>query len=903
MNKRIISLFLVLMMVSSMIFPICAGYIYPGKFKDYDNSYKLEWFDKDKWEIVSGVKEIVMRNMGSSNLMYVTSDKQGEAMRIAYVIEDGIDLSAYNEIVVGMILNNSKDCTYTITYYYDGGSYSDKVTSDKGTKNTLHFMLPSENSDSITRVEFEVSNPVSIPNYFAIESFYADSNRTYSYAEKFQSRRVSVTEGNAKYYDDHIEIIPNENVAYLDCELIKDYNSGSAVAVIEIKSSFSGMMTVENVSTGKTSTTSLYVGTVKYNIMISELEKKLKVGFLGGDNSGEALIELLSLQIIPVAKDETESIGTVESCLFDNGKLTVKGNIDSSVAVKYINSSLALFRVPFNYSNENYELGEPEIEMSISTAFAIETAVKYDYTRYKYIVAIKTKDEVIPLTDPVYAFPKKTAPVTNQECHKGLHNAKSTAVFESEAEDVVIDVYVNHLFASSGTVSAIRFAYRDNVYYINSSYVNELSSKVDFFTSIGSKVYFRVLSDEEGAFDFSLTQDYSVDLMRASAAYIGSHYEKIAGVIILSEFNYNESQSDRIKEASDLLGLFASSLKSVNNTMELYVSINRNNGYIATVLSAYNKNNGIDNVGVFYDVQDFSDCVVNLRALCDSAILYGNAFEKTMILWRAKKDSITTDAYKQIYENAIQNSVSSVILSANDNITTNDICNVFEGLYEKENVRYQFDAFKTETEYRGSYDLWDFTQSYNTFGWFAGGYCSSPETTKSVFNNSRVMKSDITPTRDDEGILVGWFNDVTNLSIADVLKVDLAVKIDAHRDVSIRVVLGGNGSKAEYVTTAKNGEHSIYLDINSYTQANKVEYIAIIINSEIESTLEVSRVSVLSHALADDELKFASGKNDDYFQDKSTLYVFIGAFVSSTIVAFIALSKKKTTKHNNDKKN
>lgn len=900
MVKKIVSLFLALVIIVPMVLTAYAGYTFAGSYSNYDNSYKLEWFDKDRWKAVSGVKEIIVRNVGSSNLLYVTSEKNYEAMTIAYVSEEGMDLSAYNEIVVGMALANAENCVYTITYFYEGGSFSDKTSSDGGTKNALHFMLPPENSHNITRVELTLENHISIPDFFAIESFYADSNRTYSYADLLGSRRVAAVAGNAFYYDDRVELVQNEKGACLEFELIKDYEEASVLAVIEVKSTFPGIINVENASTGKISTAALYSGTAKYNVMISELENKIRLGFSGGDNSGSAAVEILSLQIIPVSKDETVRLGTIESCLVENGKLTVKGNIDSSTAIEYINSKLALFKVPYNYNGE--DLGESEIEMSISTSFTIATQLNHDFTQHKYVVAIKTKNKIIPLTEPIYASSGKPTPNVSQKCHIGLHNAKSTAVFESEAEDVILDVYVDHLFASSDTVAAIRFAYKDNVYYINSRYVNELSSKVDFFTSIGSKVYFRILTDEEGSFNFDISQKSSVDMMRACAAYIGSHYEKIAGVIVLSGFNYSNGYEARAKEASELLGLFSSSLKSSNGSLELFVSIREDQGYVATMLAAYNKRNGIDNVGIVYDVQNYSDCVTSLKALCDSASFYGNSFVKTMILWKAKRDDISADVYKQLYENADQNSVSAVVLSVNDSISTNEICSIFESVYGSGHKRYQFEAFKTELSYRGEYALWDFTQAYNTFGWFAGGCCSSPETTKSVFNDSRVLKSTVIPSQDDEGILVGWFEDVTDLSAADILRLDLAVKLNSHREISIRVVLGGNGVKAEYITLVKQGEHSIYLDVYSYPQANKVEYIAVIIDSEEEAALEISEVSVLSRTLADDELKTIAGKSGEDIQEHSIFYVFAGAILSSTIIVFIALSKKKTTKHNSGKK-
>lgn len=897
MKKRLICFVMSVFMILSVSSTAVAGYIYPGNITQYEDSYKLDLFKKDNWEAVDGIKDITVRSMGSSNLIYVTSDRQSKIMSLAYINEDGLNLSAYNELVVGMVFNNAEGCTFTITYYYEGGTFTDEVVGTKGTKNIVYFMLPADNREKITRIELMVDSGTNAVDYFAIESFYADSNRTYSYADRFSSRRLTAINGNATFYDDYVEVSPDESGAHIECDLITDYEGKSALAVIEVSSTHAGILTVENISTGKVSSTALYSGTAKYSIFVTELSNKIRIGFSEGETLSNSPVKLMSVRIVPVAKDETVRYGTVESCIVEEGKIIVKGTVDSDTTIKYINSKLALYKVPYDHNGDLPE--NAEIEMNISTSYNIEAPVDYDHTQYKYVVALKSKHKVIPLTEPVYAMSKSSLPIVSQECHSGIHNAESTAVFESEAEDVVLDVYVNHLFASSDTVAAIRFAYRENVYYLNSDYVNEISSNIGFFTSIGGRVYLRLLSDDEGAFDFEFNEKSSVDLMCAAAAYLGSHYEKMAGIILLSGFNYNSDPDQRAKDASELIGLFASSFRNTNNSAEILAAVSEENIHIATILAAYNKRNGISNIGVVFECVNSNDSVTALKALCDSASAYGNSFRNEVIFWHVKRDTAYAEAFRKLYENAAQSSVSCVVFSVSESMTTDEICAMFEGIHGSEYVRYEFEAFKTPVDCRGEYTLWDFTQAYNTFGWLAGGSCSSPETLNSMFSETRVLKSLITPSQDSEGILVGWFEGVTDLSIADVMRVDVAVDLSAHREVPISVVLGGNGVKAEYITTAKRGEQSIYLDVNSYRDANKVEYIAIIVESNTEAVLEISKVSILSRSLADSELKTAVEQSGQYAERNSSFYIFAGAMISSTIVVFIALSKKRTTKQIN----
>jgi len=875
------------------------GFVHKFEKVQYEDSIELNWFDKDSWEAVSGVSDLNIRITGSSKAIYVISNKDGEAIKLSCTFEEKVDLSAYNELTMVALVNNGEGCTYSITYHYDGGSYTDSATSRNNSKNTVFFRLPPENSDSIKRIELTVDNEAGNINYFAIEGFTADNNRTYSYGERFLSRKVSVSGGDAAFYDDYVEFVPSESGAYILCDLISDYGQKNVLAVVEIHSSNAGILTVENPSTGKTISTAMYSGTASYSFKLSELEKNLRISFSEGDISVENPFRFISLKIIPLTAEESTKLGTIDSCVYENGKISVRGTVDSDAAIEYINAKIALYKIPYDYSGELP--ADSEAEMSISTVYEIEAAADYDYTKYKYIIALKTKNKAVPIADPVFAIGKSSLPMVSQDCRIGLHNAESSAVFESETEDVVLDVYTDHLFATSGKIAAVRFSYRDNVFYIDSDYVNELALNIDFFTSVGEKVYLRLLSDEEGEFVFDASQPSSVELMCAAAAYIGSHFEKASGVILLSGFHYGDDPEKKAEQASSLTGLFASALRNVNEKIEIFVSLSKENGYISALLAENNKKNGVSNIGLVYECKDQTYAVSEVKSVCDAASAYGSPFRRSVVFWKVKRDAASAEQFKRLYENAEQSAVSSVIFSVSDAVTSDEIYNCFEGIHGSEHRKYSFEAFEAEVDYRGEYKLWDFTEAYNTFGWLAGGSCSAPETAKSLFEEGRALRSIVTPDYDNEGILVGWFERITDLSVADILRIDLAVSKKHSNNIPISVVVGGNGVKAEYKTQLNNGSHSVCLDLSSYPQSVKVEYIAVIIESDREATLEISGVSMFSRTLSDDELQSSVKQTSESIESYSYFYVFIGAVVSSAIIVFLALSKKKTQRNNDDK--
>lgn len=895
MIKKTVSFMLAIVMIFSMVIISSGGFMHPEQYEPSPDSVKLDWFKKDLWVAVEGVRDIQTRNASSSNLLYIISDKQADRMAVEASFEDGVDLSAFNELAVEFVVSNGKECTYKVTYYYNGGSFSDTVKSTKDSRNMAYFRLPSEHSDRITKIELSVYNEKNDLNYFAVSSFSADSNRTYSYGEVYQSRRVFSDTANVNYFEDYVEVLPKGEQTDIECELLTDFERKNAIVVVELDSSYTGTLTLENPTTGKSYSNTMYAGVSKYSFILENLQKNIKLSFSEGDTSKNASVRFLSLKVVKITREE-KAYGTVESCVYENGKLTLKGTVDSSATINYIDSTIAVYKVPYNYNGEKLE--KPEIETDISTFYEIELPVSYDYTQYKYVVAFKSKKEVVPISAPVYAVAKSTLPILNQECDVGLHNVGSAAFFESEAENIIIDVYTNKLFASADTIAATRYTYRDNVYYINSEYANELSTSASFITSVGGNVYFRVLTGESGKFDFNINKISSVGEMCAAASYIGGHFGQIKGIIALSGRSYEDDLYEDVKHTSELLGLFVSAFRSQNSNAELFAAVSEGSEHIAPLLARFNKLNCISDIGVVYECVKQSNAANEIKTLCDSAAIFGNAFRGSILFWTVDAVNATSGVFKWLYDKVEQKNVSCLVFSVPDSMTTDEICDSMAGLYSSEYLRYEFEAFKSQLDFRGRYELWDFTQSYNTFGWLAGGACSMPETVKSQFNDKRAIQSIFNPTDDDEGILVGWFEGVTDLSAADVLLVDLAVAGEQTSEIPVSIVLGGKGIRAEYNTYIVGGENSINLNLANFPQSNRVEYIAVIVNSSFNTTLEVYELSVISSTLSNDELKESIRINDNSTDDGSNIYVFLIGVITSAFVVFIALSKKKTVKQN-----
>lgn len=539
--------------------------------------------------------------------------------------------------------------------------------------------------------------------------------------------------------------------------------------------------------------------------------------------------------------------------------------------------------------------------MDISTVFELVADADYDHTQYRYLVAIKTKTETIPLATPVFAFSRASLAALGQDCRVGIHNVGTTAVFESEADDVVIDVDMSKLFAASNTGSVIRFAYRENAYYFDSEYVNELSSNINFFASTGAKVYLQLKTAGEDVIAISVDDKASVDMMCASAAYIGESFDKITGVIVFDDFNYAKESAEGANEISVLLGLFSSSFRSTNKKAEIILPADSSSSYTAPLIAYFNRMYGINDIGLMYKCSDASNCISGIRAVLDASSVFSGAFRRTLVLW--KTGGIIPDAstFAALYDNAAKSGITGIVFSSNGSISTDTICEYFSGIHGEGYVSHEFDTMAEAPKYRGEYSLWNFTDAYNTFGWIAGGNCSEPETVRSFFGEGRVMRTVVTPSRGEEGILVCWLEGATDLSVADAMKMDFYIDANTGEAMPVTIVLGGKGMKAEYKSQVYYGENTVYADLELFPEANRIEYVAVIVDIDKEATVEISEISVVSSQLAGMELKAELSPDDDDNKDMASLYIFAGTIISATIVIFAVLSKKSGIKQNSSK--
>ena len=883
--KKIIASLLAFIAVIVLSLQAGAAYITTTDGFREELAERINIINDEDWLIGPGAESMRIRRSGAFDSLYIAASDGAESVSVSYAPEKFPDVSEYNELCFDMNISSGKECEYTLTYYYGSEKFSDSITSETNGRNVIRFKLPEEAADSIERISLTVKASSGTVKSFSILAIYGDDCRTYSYVDRFESYKVETELGETVYYDEYIAVVPGKSGAVLNCLFNEGHKGATALVTVTVYSPYAGIITVENKKTGKSQTAAMYRGTGNYSFAVSELSDSLSISFSSGDTEGGDSIRFIALSTVNITDQETKTYGNVESCIYDNGKIRVKGSISSETAVQYIKCKLALYKIP-NDGGEEYELSEPEAEMSISTSFTLDVAVDYDYTEYKYVVAIADKDKIIPISSPVCAFAKASLPAVLQETEVGLADSDSVTVFEARADKVIIDVYVDRLVkASLDADKTVRVSYHDSVFYLDSDYISELSSEIDFCISTGCGVYLRLVRENEA----ELSRD-AVDAICVSSAYLAEKCPNISGII--APKGKTADVLEAAKGASELLAELTAAVRRVNGQCELIFAVGEDDSELAVMVAYFNKKNGVDNVGLCFETTDDAESIVAVKALADSASAVGSAFRHVAVVCESVGGGDGT-AEKEMYDAAVKASISSVLFGFDDGLSTDDIVAVLKNVRGDSLQVYELTESAENVSYNGKCSLWNFADSYDTFGWLAGGSCSAPQTVKASVGGGRAMKSVYSNENGEEGILVRWMDEITDFSAGDGLSIALYTESEAD-SLPVTVVLGADTSKAEYKVEVMTGASVMEIDLEGFEQVGNIEYMAIILNADHEAVLEITDISIVSRSMTDLELKDMLAPNDQTSGEMATVYIFFGAVISATVIVFVILTKKKS---------
>lgn len=890
--KKTLSFFIAVLLLYSAVLPTTAALVSPiDDFAEKNTSYmeNLDILKPEEWKAGVGVDSINSRHSGEGNILFVSSENATDEMQVIYSPEKPLDLSPFNEICFDIHVSNVKSFDLSVTFYYDGGSYTDKAECKENGRNAVIFPLPKENK-LLNRIEIVLYGK-SIRS-FTIVSIKADDKFTYSYEELFGCQYISEMQGKAEFREDSIILNSYEVNGQLELSLAEDRKEESFAVLVDAESNTAGLLSIKNPETSVSSSLPVYSGRTVYTFIVDKVGKKLEIDFSGADNSGKDSFTLYGIKYISLGKGKSIKPGVIEGCTYDEDTLSVKGTLSNNAVVEYINATLALYELmPFEELNSINVKTEPVAEMSMSTSFELSYSADIDFTDYRYVAAIRLNDKVIPISEPLFALAKTNKlPMINQ-VRAGIDNVGTAMVFECGVGDAVIEFDCNRLFDVTEASATVRYAGGDYVYYLNSDYIHEVYSDVDFCVSTDSRVYLK-LTETESVFSSDL--EAGLETVYAVAGIIGERFPQISGVVLLSDYVYPTDSGTGAEYAAYAVGEFISSLRKTGNSAEIIVSINEENSYNAVLLSYYFKHIGINDVSVMIETDGNLNSLTLIKTITDASSYFGCDYKYSFANMRPLTTDGADQKFFELYYNAERMGISGVLLSPDGMVEDNVLINMFSGIREESSKFYEFNANSAVGySFLGRAPLWDFTDSYSTFGWLAGGSCSDPETVKNPMGKGRAMKSSLSSENDGEGILVCWLEDDLKLSSTDGITVKYVLEAGITDSMPVSIVLGARNSKARYSISAFSGSNEIYLDISEYPEIDKLEYMAIIVNAPVDAELYIESIDAVSQKYDKALLETAvfGEKLPDANYGVAVMFAF--TIISVTLIVFAVLSRRK----------
>lgn len=235
----------------------------------------------------------------------------------------------------------------------------------------------------------------------------------------------------------------------------------------------------------------------------------------------EADVHVDGVDFIPVREKNTyDSLGSVSKCTLSDGTVSVSGSITRDAAVKYIDGEVCLYEIPVWQDVSAALTEEPALSIKMSTSFSFTLSITEDYSAFtSYCVAIRDSSGVHPLCDPIY--PSTGHLPASEELAAAALGISPEDAFSAGFEGYVIDIDISTLFLDSIPLNSSAFTYDGYPYYPDSNFTSELGNKIQFLSSAGIGVIFRLSTDGE----FSVTDATDCRRLAAAVAYLHRMYE------------------------------------------------------------------------------------------------------------------------------------------------------------------------------------------------------------------------------------------------------------------------------------------------------------------------------------------------------------------------------------------
>lgn len=924
--KRIIAFIITIGLLCSILVSATLGAFSP---KETTESISLDILKEEFWTGTEGVNSIYKRSASGSDLISVSANPDATALSF-YGEFDPIDLSNYTEISMDVSVRG-KDSSYpiSVTLYGESESveYKETVSTDRS---HLYFPISGNIAAALSSVSITVTSSDSLITYINISQITADNSFTYSYLNTFSSTDIE-SENTLEKSETQVKAYPENGTCNISPVFsgLSSVGAGNDMLVwIKLTDSAGGSVSAftqyikEN---DRTSSASLNTGkiTVKetaaqtitsdgiYSFVVKEGFEKIWFQF-------SALPKDTSVTISGAGYYDMgarpQTAGSITDCRYSDKKIILSGAISNDVSVKYNGAKLLLFAIhSCDIKDFDIEKATPLTSGTYSTKFTLSASMGADYWEYFYKVVLETKDGFVPVGDLTCADSSGGTSTTSSSVFT-LHGAQTADAFEANASSVILDVYAGKLLENENINTAQLYSYKTN-YYFNRKYLSQLDNDIRFYNSAGIKVYLRIYSDKDGySLDYSPNDPDSISLMCAVCSFLTERYSTVQGYIMGPAINREntEARSDVFEERARLIAIFSEAVKSKNPSCEIVIPLTDNkssNPQICSALlhyylSKYSAGNSVS----LYETSSFSEemtVTATRLSLIPGAFLASS--NGVSLLWNVPEKTSSDDIvenYKRICTGIQSVNARFVALSLAKADRSQKLYDDLKTMLDMENIFPVSLSILSAEKDTGdiplsSFAIWDFTSSYNTFGWVSGGSFMMPASTKNS-NGIRVLSAD-SDESDSAGILIG--NTKTSIDMTGLTaRVTLNILSEVSDNADISILFGSGEERAEfYANVDCNSPVSLLCEMTEYTGAGKIDYAAIIVRNVSDCTAQIEKIELCSQNLSEDQL---TQKYESTIEEERSplLYVLIGAMCAVTAVVFVILVKKQYSKGKSERK-
>ena len=872
--------------------------------KDSDKTVFLNVLNAKNWEKGEGASSVSNRVISARNTLSVSAESGAEELSFSGEFRP-VELSGVCELVLELSVRGEGEA-YPVTVNLISGSerftYSDTLPADD---TFMYVPLKGNFAKSLTGITFTADTKDAPLNYIIIHSITADNNYTYSYRDLFGSTRLT-SEHDFKRAEDSFTVSPKDGLCEISLYPTEGFSENRDLCFWVSLSGASGSISAVTVSpegkeTAYTAQSITADGTYCFTLRGGLEQLSLRFSLVSKDTKA---IKLTGAGILDLG-EHPESIGTVTSCRYDGKKVTLQGSLSGEASVDYYGSRILMYAIPLPEA-ENFKLSdyEPCATSGFSTKFSLSQSFDPSFGEYLYVAVLDTKEGKIIIDSPSCAASSSLS-TTSKGSVCALHGADAADVFETNASSVIIDVAAGNLVETSNIYSAISYSYH-KTYYFNRDYVEALDSKVQFYRSAGIGVYLRIYSDRDGyTFDYSADSPESLSLMCALSGFLADRYSGVEGFIMGNALNsYALSPSPKDAESkARLVCAFAERIKAYSPdsavvlpfSAEVQLDCHLSAHLLYYYLGKYNRGGALSLLEVTRSPEGSVQKAQRLSQI--SSLVAGNT-DGCAVFWHVPGEStsaLTVSTYKKLCGESISHALRFCALSVTRTDRSAALFDALSSMLDSENVisssTSQFKATALPFEAVGSFSLWDFTDSYDTTGWVAGGSFAAPITARGS-GGGRVLLASKPALSSDAGILIGKITSPKDLSKVSA-GITLNVLSDSAKAADVSLIFGSGESRAEFSASVScNEKATLYCDMSAFGGASKIDYVALIVRGGDDLRAEVSKVELFSDKKNSEALsaEFSDAVPEEH---DPVLYAVVIIAAAVTVAVFSALLRKQ----------